>query len=101
MSVGQIDSVGPLPPGVAPPATPVEKALYDACKSFEAVFVSHLVKGMLSSARGEDDASGVQGVYQDMADDTMTQNLVNNGTFGLAGTVYGQLVETMKRTAAP
>ena len=99
MSVSPIDPVGPLPPGVPPPTTQAQKALYDACKDFESLFVSHVVKDMLSSARGEDAATGPEGVYQDMADDTMTQSLVNGGTFGLAGVVYGQLYQSVNRAA--
>jgi Rod binding domain-containing protein len=100
MSGSAIDPIGPLPAGVKPPKTAQEHALYDACKNFEAMFVQHIVTDMLSSARGDDDATGAQGVYQDMADQTMTQSLVDSGSFGLAGTVYGQLVQTMKKTAA-
>ncbi len=97
MSVAAISStmstspIGPLPAGVAAPKTEPEKALYEACKQFEAVFVRQLVSGWMKSARGESAADGVQAVYQDMADSTMTQNLVEGGIFGLAGTVYGQL----------
>jgi Rod binding domain-containing protein len=101
MSVSGIDPVGPLPPGVKAPKTAAEHALYDACKNFESIFVQHVVTDMLASARGDDAATGAQGVYQDMADQTMTQSLVDSGSFGLAGTVYGQLVQTLdKKTAS-
>jgi Rod binding domain-containing protein len=83
--------VGPLPAGVKAPSTDEQRALYDSCKQFEAVFVRQLVSGWMKSARGDDAASGAQGIYQDMADETMTKNLVEGGTFGLAGTMYGQL----------
>ncbi len=92
--------IGPLPAGVKPPSTPQQEALYDACKQFEGVFVKQLVSGWMKSARGDDAPEGAQGIYQDMADDTMTSSLVDGGTFGLAGTMYGQL-STLLQAAAP
>jgi Rod binding domain-containing protein len=95
-----ITVIGPLPAGVKPPSTPQQEALYDACKQFEGVFVKQLVSGWMKSARGDDAPEGAQGIYQDMADDTMTSSLVDGGTFGLAGTMYGQL-STLLQAAAP
>jgi Rod binding domain-containing protein len=94
-----ISPIGPLPPGVKAPSTPQQEALYDACKQFEGVFVKQLVSGWMKSARGDDAPEGAQGIYQDMADDTMTSSLVDGGTFGLAGTMYGQLSQLLQ--AAP
>ena len=87
----EIAPVGPLPAGVRAPATVEERALYDAATEFEAVFVRQMVSGMLRSARGEGGADGAEAAYQDMADETMTRSLVEGGSFGLAGTLYGYL----------
>ena len=87
--------VGPLPAGVKAPTTAQQQALYDSCKQFEAVFVRQIVSGWMKSARGDDAASGAEGIYQDMADEQMTKSLVEGGTFGLAGTMYGQLASTL------
>ncbi len=87
----EVAPVGPLPAGVRAPSTDEERALYDAATEFEAVFVRQLVSGMLSSARGEGGADGAEAAYQDMADETMTRSLVESGSFGLAGTLYGYL----------
>jgi Rod binding domain-containing protein len=95
-----LSPIGPLPAGVKPPSTPQQQALYDSCKQFEGVFVKQLVSGWMKSARGDDAPEGAQGIYQDMADDTMTSSLVDGGTFGLAGTMYGQL-STLLQAAAP
>ena len=97
---GAHDPIGPLPPGVSAPKTDAQKALYDACKDFEAVFVRQLVSGWMKSARGDDAPSGGQAIYQDMADEQMTKSLVTGGTFGLAGTVYGQLVRSLPTETA-
>jgi len=83
--------VGPLPPGVPAPADATDRALYDAAKEFEAVFVRQMVGTMLASARGDGAAEGAEAAYQDMADETMTRSLVEGGSFGLAGTLYGFL----------
>ena len=55
----------------------------------------------MKSARGDDAPEGAQGIYQDMADEAMTKNLVEGGTFGLAGTMYGQLAADARRRTAP
>jgi Rod binding domain-containing protein len=96
-------AVGPMPAGIKAPSTTEQHALYDSCKQFEAVFVRQIVSGWMKSARGDDAASGAQGIYQDMADEAMTKNLVEGGTFGLAGTMYGQLSSLLgpTQTTAP
>ena len=91
--------IGPMPAGVKAPETEQQKALYESCKQFEAVFVRQIVSGWMKSARGDDAPEGAQGIYQDMADETMTKNLVEGGTFGLAGTMYGQLAVTLGAVA--
>ena len=101
IGTGRVDPVGPLPAGVAAPKTAEERSLYDACKGFEAVFVRQLVAGWMKSARGDDAAQGAQGVYQDMADEQMTSSMVESGSFGLAGTLYGQLAPTLPQAATP
>ena len=93
--------VGPLPAGVKAPSTAQQHALYDSCKQFEAVFVRQIVSGWMKSARGDGAASGAEGIYQDMADEQMTKSLVEGGTFGLAGTMYGQLATTLGAIAPP
>ena len=46
-------------------------------------------------ARRRREPPGAEGIYQDMADEQMTKSLVEGGTFGLAGTMYGQLASTL------
>jgi Rod binding domain-containing protein len=85
-----------LPAGTPAPKTDADKKLLDAAKQFEGVFVQQLVQEMLKGARGDDAAQGGEAIYQDMADQTMTQSLVDSGAFGLAGTLYAY----MKRSGA-
>jgi Rod binding domain-containing protein len=94
-------AVGPMPAGIKAPSTAEQHALYDSCKQFEAVFVRQIVSGWMKSARGDDVPEGAQGIYQDMADEAMTKNMVEGGTFGLAGTMYGQLAVTLGAATPP
>lgn len=94
-----IDPIGPLPAGVNAPATAAEKELFKACQSMEGVFTQTLLKEMLKSARGSED-QGINSIYQDMTDTTMTEALTNSGAFGLAGTLYGQLQPLVAADAA-
>ena len=92
MQVGPVsDASVALPPGVAAPKSAADRALLDASKQFEGVFVGQLVQEMMKGARGEDGAQGANAAYQQMADDTMTKSLVESGAFGLAGTLYAYL----------
>jgi Rod binding domain-containing protein len=81
---------GALPPGVPAPTSAGEKALWEQSKQFEAVFVRQLVSQMLEAARGES-SDPANAAYQSMADESMTQGLVDSGSFGLAGSLYGFL----------
>ena len=48
--VDQTFIVGPLPPGVAPPATAADRAVYRKALDLEGVFTQHLVDAMMQSA---------------------------------------------------
>jgi Rod binding domain-containing protein len=91
---------GALPPGVPAPTSAGEKALWEQSKQFEAVFVRQLVSQMLEAARAGDESDGSNQAYQSMADEQMTQGLVDSGSFGLAGSLYGFL-RTQASAVAP
>ena len=59
-----------------------------------------IVSGWMMSARGDGAAPGAEGIYQDMADEQMTKSLVEGGTFGLAGTLYGSAAHDARRDRA-
>ena len=85
-------TIGALPPGVAPPMTQHERALYRSALDFEGVFTQHLVDEMMRSARSDqDDQSAGIGIYQDMVDQTLNTALVDGGGLGLAGTLYAAM----------
>jgi Rod binding domain-containing protein len=84
-------TVGPLPPGVAPPTTTAERAIYRKALDLEGVFTQHLVDAMLQSASSDDDKSAGAGIYKEMANQQVNSALINGGGLGLAGALYSQM----------
>ena len=84
-------TVGPLPPGVAPPTTTAERAIYRKALDLEGVFTQHLVDAMLQSASSDDDKSAGAGTYKEMANQQVNSALINGGGLGLAGALYSQM----------
>jgi Rod binding domain-containing protein len=89
--------------------------MYRACLEFERFFVGHMLKGMDDGTKalsGGDDAGGgssdessgaatsTAGVsaYQDMVRDQMTQAVLDGGGLGVAGVLYGQMVQSLPAT---
>ena len=88
----QTFTVGPLPPGVAPPTTTAERAIYRKALDLEGVFTQHLVDAMMQSASpdGEDQSAGT-GIYKELANQQVNSALINGGGLGLAGALYSQM----------
>jgi Rod binding domain-containing protein len=85
-------TVGPLPPGVKPPTTTADRALYRQALDFEGVFTQHLVDAMMQSAQGDqDDQSAGTAQYQEMANESVNNALISGGGLGLAGALYTQM----------
>jgi Rod binding domain-containing protein len=87
----QTFTVGPLPPGVAPPTTTAERAIYRKALDLEGVFTQHLVDAMMQSASSDQDQSAGAGIYKEMANEQVNSALVNGGGLGLAGALYSQM----------
>jgi Rod binding domain-containing protein len=85
--------VGPLPPGVAPPTTAAERAVYRKALDLEGVFTQHLVDAMMQSASSDDDQTAGAGIYKEMANQQVNQALIDGGGLGLAGALYSQMRE--------
>ena len=87
------------PPGVKL-ETPEQEQLFRAALEFERFFVQNMLKGMEGSdsigGQGEEEAgsAGLSG-YRDMAQDSMTQAVLDGGGLGLAATLYGQMADQM------
>ena len=91
--VDQTFTVGPLPPGVAPPTTAADRAVYRKALDLEGVFTQHLVDAMMQSASSDEDKSAGAGIYKEMANQQVNQALIDGGGLGLAGALYSQMRE--------
>jgi Rod binding domain-containing protein len=83
--------VGPLPPGVAPPKTTADRAVYRQALDLEGVFTQHLVDAMMQSATDDQDQTAGSGIYKEMANEQVNTALINGGGLGLAGALYSQM----------
>jgi Rod binding domain-containing protein len=86
----QTFTVGPLPPGVAPPTTAADRAVYRKALDLEGVFTQHLVDAMLQSASDDDQSAGA-GIYKELANQQVNTALIDGGGLGLAGALYSQM----------
>jgi Rod binding domain-containing protein len=85
---------------ITPPAgvkleTPEQEQLYRATLEFERFFVQQLLKPMQSAGKllGGEEGTGSTAGYSDMAQDQLTQAVLDGGGLGMASTLYGQLAE--------
>jgi Rod binding domain-containing protein len=85
--------VGPLPPGVAPPTTAADRAVYRKALDLEGVFTQHLVDAMMQSASPDENQSAGAGIYKEMANQQVNTALIDGGGLGLAGALYSQMRE--------
>jgi Rod binding domain-containing protein len=91
--VDQTFTVGPLPPGVAPPTTAADRAIYRKALDLEGVFTQHLVDAMMQSASPDENQSAGAGIYKEMANQQVNTALIDGGGLGLAGALYSQMRE--------
>jgi Rod binding domain-containing protein len=76
--------------------TAEQREVYESALEFERYFVQQLLKPMEKSGsllgEGEEGSAGMSG-YRDMAQDQLTQAVLDGGGLGLASTIYGQMAE--------
>ena len=83
------------PPGVKLD-TPEQEQMYRASLEFERFFVQQLLKPMEKASEmfaDDEGGSGATSGYNDMAQDQLTQAVLDGGGLGLAATLYGQMSE--------
>jgi Rod binding domain-containing protein len=90
------------PPGVKL-ETPEQEQMYRAALEFERFFVQQLLKPMEGAGEmfGEEGGSGSTNGYQDLAQDQLTQAVLDGGGLGLAATLYGQVADAAGILAKP
>lgn len=86
------------PPGVALD-TPEQEQLFRASLEFERFFVQQLLKPMESagSLLGDEEGGGTSSMsgYADMAQDQLTQAVLDGGGLGLSALLYGQMADAL------
>lgn len=68
--------------------------LYEACQSFEAIFIKQMLDAMRKTVHKEDDLlkPGMgQDIFEDMLCDEYAKKMAQTAQFGLADTLYRQL----------
>ena len=93
------------PPGVKL-ETPEQEQMYRAALEFERFFVQQMLKpmegaGAMLGAEEEGGGSGATSGYNDMAQDQLTQAVLDGGGLGFAATIYGQLADAAGIAAKP
>lgn len=83
------------PPGVKLD-TPEKEQMYRASLEFERFFVQQLLKPMEKASEmfaDDEGGSGSTSGYNDMAQDQLTQAVLDGGGLGIAATLYAQMSE--------
>ena len=91
------------PPGVKLD-TPEKEQMYRASLEFERFFVQQMLKPMegAGSMLGDEEGGGSSTAgYKDMAQDQLTQAVLDGGGLGMAATIYGQMAEAAGLADAP
>lgn len=77
--------------------TPEQEQVYRSALEFERFFVQQMLKPMANagSMLGEEDGGAAAGMsgYKDMAQDQLTQAVLDGGGLGIASTLYTQMAE--------
>lgn len=78
--------------------TAEQREVYRSALEFERFFVQQMLKPMQGAGSllsGDDDSSGTSGMsgYNDMAQDQLTQAVLDGGGLGIAATLYTQMAE--------
>ena len=97
-SIDPTSTLGSEP--ITPPAgvkleTPEQEQLYRATLEFERFFVQQMLKPMQSAGKllGDEEGTGSTSGFQDIAQDQLTQAVLDGGGLGLAASLYGQLAD--------
>ena len=77
-----------------------EIQLRESCKEMESLFVSQLLKEMRATIpkSGFIDGGNAEDIYTSMLDEQYAKEIAQNGSLGLAETLYRQLGEKLSET---
>lgn len=80
------------------PGTPFEKKAREAAESFEAVFLSQILKSMSIGLKSDGPFGGGHGeeIFQDMLSEQMATHIAKNGGIGLSDSIYREILKTQE-----
>lgn len=103
-SIGGIGPAGQAKPtgGTAQPGPADLKRMREAARSFEAIFIQQMMKGMRQpgASGGLTGKGSGQQMYQDLADEEMARSLSQKGGIGLADYLMRHLSRPAARNAS-
>ncbi len=79
-------------------STPFEKKARDTAESFEAVFLSQILKSMSIGMKSDGPFGGghSEEVFQDMMSEQMATQIAKNGGIGLSDSIYREILKTQE-----
>lgn len=82
----------------AKPVTAFEKKAHDTAESFEAVFLSQILKSMSVGIKADGPFGGGQGeeIFQDVMNEEISKQIAKNGGIGLSDAVYREILKTQE-----
>lgn len=79
-------------------STPFEKKARDTAESFEAVFLSQILKSMSIGMKSDGPFGGghSEEIFQDMMSEQMATQISKNGGIGLSDSIYREILKTQE-----
>ncbi|MCF8473584.1 MAG: rod-binding protein [Emcibacter sp.] len=80
------------------PLTPFEKKARETAVSFEAIFLSQILKSMSMGLKSDGPFSGghSEEIFQDVLSEEMGKHIARNGGIGLSDAVYKEILKTQE-----
>jgi len=82
----------------AQPSTAFEKKAWETAETFEAVFLSQILKSMSIGVKSDGPFGGGQGeeVFQDVLNEQIAEQIAKSGGIGLSDSVYREILKTQE-----
>ncbi|PCI44406.1 MAG: hypothetical protein COB49_11150 [Alphaproteobacteria bacterium] len=82
----------------SPPTTSFEKKAREAAETFEAVFLSQILKSMSIGLKSDGPFGGghSEEIFQDILSEQIASQIARNGGIGLSDSVYREILKTQE-----
>lgn len=80
------------------PTTPFERKARESAESFEAIFLSQILKSMSIGLKSDGPMGGghSEEVFQDLLSEEMANHIARNGGIGLSDSIYREILKTQE-----